>query len=281
MRIGSSPLEADAGRWFHGFVPIAELHGKSGPEDTLTSGALGLLTVLPPAFLSAWLRRARRLDGAELAVPGDVTINAAFWPQLYDGAGPCEPDALLSVAAEGQILGVLVEVKYQSDMSGWPTPVEHDDQVRAQLGREWEALRLMADHVFPGDPVEVHRRVLVYVTPAATLPHATLGVVARELKDKGRDADAFLLNSYWVSWFTLSEIVRAALEDDNVVHRDRVALVRLFDLLKARKLSAFTGIRPPIHSVAMSWRYVSRLNAYPTAPTTQTVSWSYSRREIG
>ena len=163
-------------------------------------------------------------------------------------------------------------------MSGWPTPVEHDGKVRGQLGREWKALRATPAHVFPGKGVEVHRRVLLYITTGATLPKTTFEVVAKELHDKGGDADGFRSEAYWASWFTLAEIVRDALEARELARVERAALVRLLALLTIRKLVAFSGIEPPTVVPKIPWTYAPRPSTYPTRPTPRTVGWSYPTR---
>lgn len=259
-------------------MPIAELRGKSGPEDTLTSSAFGLLTVLPSWCLSEWLTHAERLDGAVLAVPESPKIDALFWPQLDDGEGTCEPDVLLSLSDDvGHVLGVLVEVKYRSDMSGWPTPVEQDSAVRGQLGREWLALHSTPARNFPGRPLALDRRVLVYVTTGATLPNTTFEACADELEKKGGEGDGFRERAYWVSWFALSEIARHALNGGDVTHVERVALARLLELLVARKLCAFSAIEPPPLVPPNPWRYTPNPSVYPTSPSPHAVEWSYTK----
>ena len=124
-------------------MPIAELHGKvprevRTSEDTLTGSAFGLLTLLPVRHLVAWLGHARRSDGSTLELPAIHRVDAVFWPSLETPEGSaCEPDLLLALTSEdGTTHGLLVEVKYKSDLSGWPTPPDADPIVRGQLGRE-------------------------------------------------------------------------------------------------------------------------------------------------
>lgn len=274
-------LDENPARRFHRLVPIAELHGKvpseiCSLEDTLTSGAFGLLTVLPPSHLHDWFAHARRLDGARLQMPPPISIDATFWPQLEDAGGKtCEPDALLTFTGiTGERVGLLVEVKYKSDMSGWPTPVD-DGQIRGQLGREWTALQIGA-HAFPHRP---DLRVLVYVTPAAKFPRATFEVVASELRSKTGDDSQFREGAYWVSWFALADVVREAL-DGPLAHVERTGLLRVHELLQARRLCAFSGMAAPAPQTAVPWSYTStspRRTAYPAdvAPIL-AIPWSYA-----
>jgi hypothetical protein len=77
-------------------------------------------------------------------------VAAAFWPRFQDASdADCEPDVLLAVHADTAVLGVLVEVKYKSDMSGWPS-ADEDPNVRSQLGREWFVLHEVTAAEFPG-----------------------------------------------------------------------------------------------------------------------------------
>jgi hypothetical protein len=241
-------------------MPLAELHGKvpseiSLREDTLTSGAFGILTTLPASYLAEWFGWARRADREALVVPTPVLVDATFWPQLVESnGGICEPDALLTFEDQsGRKLGVLVEVKYKSGMSGWPTPVT-DVDVRGQLGREWLALR-QNGHVFPRQPVD--ETALVYVTTDATFPGETFNSVAAELHEKQGEGDQFRAGAYWVSWFTLSNLVRGALDGQPLSHTERVGLARLHDLLAARRLCAFSGLARPTMTTPVPWRYAT------------------------
>lgn len=241
-------------------MPIAELHGKvpsevRALEDTLTSGAFGLLTVLPPACLARWLRQARRLDGSQLDVPGPDRVDARFWPQCQDASGgTCEPDVLLTISDARGMSGILVEVKYRSDMSGWPSVAE-DPGVRSQLGREWFALQATSTSEFPGVPTILDRRILLYVTAGATVPRETLRIVAAELEQKTGDSAPFFANTYWLSWFSLANAVRDSLGEPDVRDHEKVALSRLIDLLRARRLLAFEGLPPPRTLTQVQWSY--------------------------
>jgi hypothetical protein len=276
---------AKVSRLIRAVMPIAELHQKvpkevRASEDTLTSGAFGLLTVLPAErCLAPWLRRARRLDGTQLEVPEPVEYTeATFWPWIGgEGTGGCEPDALLALfARNAPVLGLLVEVKYKSGISGWPTDPIADPEVRGQLGKEWMALASLADHHFPGQPKEVPNRALVYVTPSATFPRDAFRALAAELEEKRRQGVAFLANGYWLSWFSLAEVVGEVLGREGIGHVERVALVRLLALLETRRLVAFAGMHPPKAGLPVSWKYASS-PTYDTAPPSPcAVAWNYS-----
>jgi hypothetical protein len=247
------------------------------PEDTLTSGVFGLLTVLPPACLAAWLRHARNIDGAHLDVPGVDRINAAFWPQLLaQGGGTCEPDALLALRSRDSTVLVLVEVKYHSDMSGWPSP-EEEPTIGSQLGREWLALLATPRNQVPGPPATPDRRVLVYISPAAVVPTDTFRVVAEELEKKTGGAGPFLANTYWLSWFTLAGLVSDWLAEASALDHERVALERVLDQLRVRRLVAFEGLPPPRKIEPVPWSYKRAVSSYaPHAPPKQPpVAWAY------
>lgn len=262
-------------------MPIAEIHKKvpaeiRTSEDTLTGGAFGLLTLLPPRHLEAWLRRARRRDGGLLELSAVQRVDASFWPELDAVDGTCEPDLLLLFTHEDATTqGLLVEVKYKSDLSGWPTPPDTDPIVRAQLGREWEALSRMAAHVFPSSPTHVDQRSLLYVTAHAVCPVETLDRVADELNAKGGNGASFLEDAYWCSWFDLAPVAEQALTDLDAPHIERVGLQRLLDLLRARRLCAFSAVAKP-RSIQVAWSY----RKYPIAPASMPqVSWTYHSTE--
>ncbi len=265
-------------------MPIAELRGKLSRdvcrrEDTLTGGVFDLLTVLPSGCLCGWLAKARRADGRWLTLATEAIVDGDFWPDLEErGGGTCQPDALVTLTSTRETLGLLVEVKYKSEMSGWPTPTE-DPEVRSQLGREWMVLQALEPHRLPGQPLRLDRRVLIYVTVDAVLPHATFDVVAKELARKGTDADAdaFLASAYWLSWFCLSDVVSTALGQPALAHESRTGLSRLHDLLAARRLCAFSGLSAPTWSGTVPWAYDSRRPYAVFGPPAHRVAWSYSK----
>jgi hypothetical protein len=172
-----------------------------------------------------------------------------------------------------ETFGLLVEVKYRSDMSGWPTPAE-DPEVRSQLGREWMLLEGLEPRMFPGQPLRIDRRALAYVTVDAVLPARTFEAVARELASKGGDPGAFRSGTYWLSWFALADVAETVLAQPALSHESRVGLSRLLELLGARRLRAFSGVTAPSRSATIPWTYGARSYAVET-PSAGSVPWTY------
>lgn len=256
-------------------MPLAELHGKlPGPvrrsEDALTGAVFNLLTLLPPeGCVLPWLNLARNLDGAGVGLPEAGAVDAAFWPVWKDGSGrDCEPDVVLSVGHEGACTAVLVEVKYLSGLSGWPTPPDAGE-VRGQLGREWEALGAVSPHELPGAPGVVSGREIIFVTTDTQLPRETLDASVDEIGGKVPEARAHI---FWLSWFDLAGVVDARLKEPSIPGWERLGLERLLGLLEIRRLVVFSGIDVPTPP-AVPWSYQS---AYfgPMGPV--GVSWSYT-----
>lgn len=262
-------------------MPIAEIHRKVGrdyrqAEDTLTGSAFGLLTLLPAErALIPWFERAVRMDGAALELPREGhRLEARFWPSLDQGAGVCEPDVLLSVSGPALKLGVMVEVKFRSDMSGWPTSAEGDSEVRAQLGREWLTLQQLAPRLFPGSPAALDRRILLYVTAGTSFPNNTFEVVAQELASKLGSANEFLASAYWLSWFSLADVLSAP--SPGAPHLEMIAIQRLLELMSARRLRALKSIVPP-RRIRVPWTYTNNRSTYPHRPfARRAIAWTYS-----
>jgi hypothetical protein len=264
-------------------MPLAEIHRKVGrdyrqAEDTLTGSAFGILTLLPPErALIPWFERAVRMDGAPLDLPRGVhRHDARFWPSLGQG-GACQPDVLFSFSGSGSEVGIIVEVKFRSDMSGWPTSAEDDPEVRAQLGREWLTLQHLAPRLFPGSPATLDRRILLYVTAGTTFPRSTFDVVAQELASKSGSASEFLTSAYWLSWFSLADVLSALAPGAPPLQT--IAIHRLLELMSARRLRGFNSISRPRRPVRVSWAYVNNRKTYAERPRARrAITWNYSSK---
>lgn len=256
-------------------MPLAELHGKvPGPvrrsEDALTGAAFNLLTLLPPeGGLLPWLNLAQDSDGVGVGLPAVGRVESAFWPLWKDGSGrDCEPDVVLSIQTEDACTAVLIEVKYLSGLSGWPTPPE-GGEVRGQLGREWEALDAVSGHELPGAPATISRRVIIFVTTDTQIPKETLDLSVAEIQAKMSGAKA---NIFWLSWFALADVVEARLHEEGVSSWELLGLARLLALLESRRLVVFSGIDTPIPP-SVPWSYQSR---YFEMVEPVVSPWSYS-----
>jgi len=256
-------------------MPLAELHGKlPGPvrrsEDALTGAAFNLLTLLPPeGVLLPWLNLAQDSDGVGVGLPAVGRVEAAFWPLWKDGSGrDCEPDVVLSIQTEDACTVVLIEVKYLSGLSGWPTPPDAGE-VRGQLGREWEALDAVSGHELPGARATISRRVLIFVTTDTQVPKETLDLSVAEIQAKMSGARA---NIFWLSWFALADVVEARMHEAGVPSWERLGLARLLALLESRRLVVFSGIDAPTPP-SVPWSYQS---SYFGAVEPVLIPWSYS-----
>jgi len=266
-------------------MPLAEIHGMAPKavresEDFLTSGAFGLMTLLNPEHcLAPWLRYACRNDKTALAIPGPVEmIEAAFWQTLdHDPTVACTPDLLLAYrTSDGDWQGLLVEVKYRSGPSGWPVPPEDSPKLCGQLGRQWAALLSLPDHRFPGRPKHVSSLRMVYVTADTSYPGGIIEKFAAEINEKGGDRRAFLQGCYWLSWFSLSEVVRRTLSSPDLPRLEQLGLRRLYDLLDVRRLTAFSGISRPLELTPLSWAYMMPYVGYPSRPLlVPPINWTY------
>lgn len=266
-------------------MPLAEIHRMAPKavresEDFLTSGAFGLMTLLPPELcLVPWLRYACRYDKTALVIPGPVeVVEAAFWPTLdQDPTVACTPDLLLACQTpDGDWHGLLVEVKYRSGPSGWPVPPEDSPKLRGQLSRQWAALLSLPDHRFPGQPKRVSSRGLVYVTAETSFPGEIIERFAVEIGEKGGARSAFLLGCCWLSWFYLSDVIRKKLSDPNLPGLEKLGLRRLFDFLDRRRLTAFSGVARPVPLSPLPWTYTAPHVGYPSPPLPMpAIHWTY------
>ncbi len=72
-------------------------------------------------------------------------------------------------AQAGETIVAVVEAKFRSGPSGWPTgPETHE--VTGQLGQEWLALAELPAWEAPGSPARIERRLLLYITADLALP---------------------------------------------------------------------------------------------------------------
>ena len=149
----------------------AELHGKSGDEDRLTSAVLGLLQYVPVVpFWCEVLDQARSLanqsfveccrgEGIDICAAGATDyLQCCFWPSFKDNRGAHEPDVLVVLPGLTRPVVFLIEVKLWSEKSS----VGKDDQLIRYLAclrdddRVRELTRIKTDYLPAG---------LIYLTP--------------------------------------------------------------------------------------------------------------------
>lgn len=259
---------------------LAELHRKVpesvfGSEDVLTSYVFGVLETLHPEdLLLPWLRKATRLDGSSLAIPPCSLALFRFWPTLRSRAitRDVEPDVIITLRDNsGVVTLILVEAKFRSGPSGWPTGPECSE-VTGQLGREWIALSELPSWESPGNPVKVRRRILLYATADSGRPAAVMQQMVDDFAKTGIDATSFRENLYWLSWRELSLVIDKG-------HCDRTFVLRLQELLEHRHLRVFGGCQCPVETSSGPWLYRSSETYSLDAPRIETLSWSYEQRK--
>ena len=251
---------------------LAELGGKVSTavrqsEDILTSYAFGVIEVLDPAvLLLPWLHRARRLDGSALDLVSAVSAAQICWPTLELGGAGVEPDVLLTLTgSDGATTVVLVEAKFRSGPSGWPTGPDIEE-VTGQLGRQWLALSALAPHLAPGGPPAIHRRIMVYLTADLRRPVDVLASMVDEVRKAGNDPEEFRRSLYWLSWRDLALVI-----GDSPARG--VLVGRLKALLAGRSLSVFAGCRAPV-CLAPHWTYARPRYALGP-PSAVNIAWQY------
>lgn len=252
---------------------LAEIHGKSGEEDRLTSHAFGVLEAIEARLLlGPWLGRARRTDGTLFVVPPDLTtVHFSFWPRLEFLNGgtrkAVEPDVLVTLGAPSGSVLVLIEAKFRSGPSGYPAGPDADAEgLTGQLGREWAALHSLVPDEMPGSPANVVRRELIYLTADVACPTGIFDNMAAELVNIDMAPAEFARGAYWLDWRELAPIL-------DTVAPSRVLIVRLRQILERRRLVPFTGCRTP-RMTPVGWTYRGRLDAWQ-APRVTRVPWTY------
>ncbi len=255
---------------------LAELHGKvpasvSESEDVLTSYVFGTLEALPSErLLVPWLRRAIRLDGSPLALPREVQACFQLWPTVTAQAlgRQVEPDAIITLQESpiGATVA-LVEAKFRSGPSGWPTGPE-TPKVTGQLGQEWLALGELSSREMPKSPAHIGRRILLYITADLVLPSEVIAEMSLEVAKAGGDPELFRQDVYWLSWRDLSVVIEQQGLND-------ITVCRLREILDRRRLSVFAGCPAPADSLALGWNYMGH-HAYAfSCPEHKLLPWIY------
>lgn len=260
---------------------LAELHGKvpdgvSSSEDVLTSHVFGVLEALDPEdLLLPWLRKATRLDGSPLTIPPCDSAFFWFWPSLESEASTLrvEPDVFITLKGPpGVATLILVEAKFRSVPSGWPTGPEYKD-VTGQLGQEWIVLSELPPSAAPRSPKSVGRRILLYVTADLGRPAEVMRQMADELDKAGVDPTCLRENLYWLGWRDLSLIIDRRAGENTLIQRLR-------ELLEHRHLSVFGGCQPPPGTSAIPWAYRGRKAYSLDAPGIEALRARYESRRV-
>lgn len=174
--------------------------GLKNREDALTSMFFGAFRREPTGRgILKFLNEAERILGSkpDFAKCCPVKYEAyEFWPQWPNqDIGSCEPDVVITINRdEGKPLYVLIEAKYDSDISTTEGPINH------QLAREWCHLKREADRK-NAEPW------MIYLTKDfdPSEPRKAIQEALREVKDKQSEA-ATDIRIYWLSWRILSEL---------------------------------------------------------------------------
>lgn len=241
---------------------IAEIHGKTGEEDELTGGAFGLMTILPSELLLVpWLRAARNLRGDTIALPDSLEdLEVEFWPNVPTKASRCEPDVVLTYKTGDDINALLVEVKYRSGPSGFPSPVStmsKNDvaEVTGQLSKQWIAFGDFAEQMLPGAPERVRSRQMLFITADTRLPREILVGMLNEVCAHTANGSAFEAGCFWLDWSTLHGVAVRALQGARLLHRERRAIELLISFLRVRSLTSFNGLAPLKTRSHVAWSY--------------------------
>lgn len=263
-------------------MDIAEINNKGpkpnkGDEDILTSHVFGLLEfVRPELILIPWLNLGKNLNGFLLGLSKEpAVLYMDFWSRFLDQGDRTETDIMITLSwSDGCNELIAIEVKYKSGPSGWPISSTLDYRVRGQLGKEWKiASRLPASRT-PGNPQEIARRSLVYITPHPALPVDVLAVMVNEVEQKEPDQPSFRPNLYWVCWLDLVPLINQAVQDNKLHPHEALALTRLYNLLQFRNLSSMSKPIAPNLSNLIDWEYLNK-NYNWSSPKFQKFKYCY------
>jgi len=244
-------------------MTIAELHGKLNPlrpqgvsermEDLLTSDVFGTMKYAgwDNGFID-WIKKAEPAPISPTAPPisslfgkGRVSqVYYKFWPILSNGR---EPDLALLVVFEGRdLLLIVVEAKYFSGTSDWDDEEwgEQHDLTGSQLVDQVLGLYKMSEKELfqwfdTGDkaqkPLPNHEmtKIHLFITTNSVLP--VLDYEKAIMKMKG----AWPVDSYWLSWNSLSECIEKHLDQRIIGQRELIQ--DLYLLLERKGLVPFSG----------------------------------------
>jgi hypothetical protein len=225
-------------------------------EDVITSNVFGFLEIMPyEQGLRPWLEQARTLDNGKLEIPPLLDrAKMIFWPHLALSSGDfCEPDVCLLLQGVDRTLILLIEAKFLSGPSGWPTGPSDLGEIRGQLGRQWDALQHWDPRWLPQGKAFAVKEVL-YITADWLMPKVTLDAMVNEIATKKNDGGSFRSSLFWLPWRSLSIALKYS-------EHEGPATRMLVEYLEEMGLGAFGGCPAPsddwLHDKdhQISWRY--------------------------
>jgi hypothetical protein len=242
----------------------ALLHGKSGPEDSLTSTVFGVLSTLPTAIgLGPWFSTALPFDpGAEPLSSLSEDYRVLYWPSLRYGEARVVPDLILETATTR----LVIEAKLGAGPTGQPGTAAH---IEGQLGRQWVAAT--------GQPDATDRVVSIYLTADWSMPRATLGDMVREV-DRRPDVPTMRPHLFWLSWRSLERVLLTTAPTAGPVAR---AVDMLVAYLRRHGLRSFVPAGcPPLQPLSWSYRRAgpTLVHLYLTSISSPPLTWSYTRQ---
>lgn len=227
-------------------------------EDALTSTVFGTLVMTDACgVLTAWLSRAKRVDGTREQVQAQSIDGIWFWPRL----ALAEPDLVLQLGDQLFI----IEAKYHAgrhDLAGIDgDATDGEPPVTDQLHRQWLSIsNRETDHAgYPDDlrrAIATCRKTLIYVVDGRRSRRAWRQF--RESIDHlPYDADCRLL-----TWQSLHEVIAST----ELPPKSPRWHALLCDYLQHLGLEGFIGMRSHSHGRSSDFtaatRWLSRLPTY-------------------
>lgn len=227
-------------------------------EDALTSTVFGTLVMTDACdVMTAWLSRAKRVDGTREPVQAQHIDGIWFWPRL----ALAEPDVVLQL---GDQLFV-IEAKYHSgrhDLAGGDgDATDGEPPITDQLHRQWLSISdSVTDHEgYPDDlrrAIATCRKALIYVVDGRR-SHRAWRQFRESIDHLPYDADCRLL-----TWQSLHEVIASAV----LPPEPRRWHALLCDYLQHLGLEGFIGLRSHSHGRSSDFtaatRWLSRLPTY-------------------
>lgn len=227
-------------------------------EDALTSTVFGTLVMTDACnVLTAWLSRAKRVDGTREQVQAQSIDGIWFWPRL----ALAEPDVVLQL---GDRLFV-IEAKYHSGrhdlVAGDGDATDGEAPITDQLHRQWLSISDRAtDHAgYPDDlrrAIATCRKTLIYVVDGRRSRRAWRQF-RESIEHLPYDADCRLLTWQWL----YEVIANTGLPPESPRWH-----ALLCDYLQHLGIEGFIGLRSHSHGrssdFAAATRWLSRLPTY-------------------